>query len=166
MIESKQKSFWLLYLVMGLVFILSVIFNEYIDIAGVRPDILLIILIFLATREKKLIALCAAFFFGLIQDVVLPGDAEYWGLAPLLKTLLIFSFLKIIPLIGKFRGFILHLTVFSGFLVYFVFYNLFYYSGFMDPFVIFYRYALTETIYTFLIYLLLNMIFPSADQKR
>lgn len=163
MIENRTKNTWLPYLVMSVIFILSVIFNEYIDIAGVRPDILLIILIFLAKRETKFIAICAAFFFGIIQDVLLPGDALYWGLAPLLKTLLIFSFLKTIPLAGRIRAIILHLAIFSSFLIYFTLYNLFYYSSFMNPLVIFYRYALIETIYTFLIYLILNMIFPPAD---
>lgn len=166
MIDNRDKNSIIPYVLMGALFILSVIFNDYIDIAGVRPDILIIILIFLATREMPLIAICAAFVLGLLQDIILPGDVSYWGLAPLFKTLLIFSFLKLFPLIGRLRKVGFNLSVFLSFLIYFVFYNMLYYSGFMKPIVIFYRYSLTEAIYTFAIYLILNMIFPPADPKR
>ncbi len=166
MIESKAKSSWILYLVMAALFFLSVVFNEYVDIAGIRPDILLIMLIFLSIREKAVIAICCAFAFGLLQDMILPGNVQYWGLAPLFKTLLIFAFLKLFPLISRLRGFSFQLVILASFLLYFIFYTMFYYSGFMNSFAIFYRYALPASMYTFVIYLLLNMIFPQSDQAR
>ena len=91
MIDNKQHHFRTAYLVMSVLCVLSVIFNEYIGIAGIRPDILLIILFYLTFNERAIIAIVAAFVFGFLQDVFLPGSIQYWGLSPLFKTLLIFT---------------------------------------------------------------------------
>lgn len=166
MLENKQNRSWIVYLVMSIMFILAVTFNDFISIIGVRPDILLVFLIFLSLYEKPVIAIIAAFGFGFIQDVFLPGYIQYWGLSPLLKTLIIYGFLKLLPFIMRLKGFTFLLSLFGVILLHNVFYNLLYYSGYVKPFAAFYRYTLPETIYTFLILLLLNMIFPLNSKNR
>ena len=166
MIETKQNRLIAAYIIMSVLFILSVIFNDFISIAGVRPDILLIVLLFLAFNEKPIFVIIAAFAFGFLQDIFLPGSIQYWGLSPLFKTLIIYGLLKLLPFAERLRGFYFQLSVFSTIFLYYIFYNLLYYSGYVKPFVIFYRYSLPETLYTFLILLVLNMIFPLHNKNR
>ena len=61
--ENKQNRPLIAYIVLSILFILSVIFNDFISIAGVRPDILLVLVIFLVFNEKPIIAIAAAFGF-------------------------------------------------------------------------------------------------------
>ena len=166
MIETRQNKLIGAYVVMSILFILSIIFNDFISIAGVRPDMLLIILLFLVFNEKSIFAIIAAFGFGLLQDIFLPGSIQYWGLSPLFKTLIIYSLLKLLPFVERLHGIYFYLSVFTTISIYFLSYNLLYYSGYVKPFVSFYRYSLPETLYTFLILLVLNMIFPLHNKNR
>lgn len=166
MIETKQNRLIVAYIIMSILFIMSVVFNDFISIAGVRPDILLIVLLFLVFNEKPIIVIIAAFGFGFMQDIFLPGSIQYWGLLPFFKTLIIYGLLKLLPFVERLRGFYFQLSVFSTILLYYIFYNLLYYSGYVKPFVTFYRYSLPETLYTFLILLVLNMIFPLHNKNR
>ena len=166
MIETKTNRLIIAYLVMGLLFVAAVIFNDFISIAGVRPDLLMIILLYLIFNEKPAIAIIAAFGFGFLQDVFLPGYIQYWGLSPLLKTLIIYGLLKLLPFVERLRGFYFLLAVFGTVFVHNLLYDLLYYSGYVNPFVAFYRYAIPETVYTFLILLILNMIFPLNSKNR
>lgn len=166
MIENKTNRPIIVYIVLAILFVISVIFNDFISIVGVRPDILLIILIYLVFNEKPIIAIIAAFGFGFLQDVILPGYVQYWGLLPLVKTLVIYGLLKLLPFIERLRGLTFHLSVMLGILVYFIFYNLLYYAGYVRPFVAFYRYTIPETLYTFIILLILNIIFPLNNKNR
>lgn len=165
MMETKTNRPIIVYVILSVLFILSIIFNNFISIAGVRPDILLIALIYLVFNERPIIAIVAAFGLGLLQDVFLPGSIQYWGLSPLIKTLIFYGMLKLLPFIERLKGFTFQLSVFGSILLYYIFYNLLYYSGYVKPFVTFYRYSLPETIYTFLILLILNMIFPLHNKR-
>lgn len=166
MIETRQNKPVIAYVIMGLLFIMAVIFNDFISIAGVRPDILMIVLLYLVFNERPIIAIVAAFGFGLLQDLFLPGYVQYWGLAPLFKTLIIYILLKLSPFIMRLRGAYFLLAVLGTIFVHNVFYNLLYYSGYVKPFTVFYRYSLPETIYTFLILLVMNMIFPLNARNK
>jgi len=164
--ETNKNRSLIAYLVLALLFAAAVIFNDFISIAGVRPDLLMLLLLYLVFNEKPVIAIIAAFGFGFLQDVLLPGYIQYWGLAPLLKTLVIYGLLKLLPFIERLRGFYFLLAVLGSVFVHNIFYNLFYYSGYVNPFVSFYRYSFPETIYTFLILLVLNMVFPLNSKNR
>jgi len=166
MIEARQNRPFIAYLVMGVLFVVAVIFNDFISIAGVRPDMLMIILLYLVFNEKPIIAMIAAFGFGFLQDVFLPGYIQYWGLSPLLKTLIIYGLIKLLPFVERLRGFYFLLAVFGTVFVYNLFYDLFYFSGYVNPFTAFYRYALPETLYSFLVLLILNMVFPLNSKNR
>ena len=166
MIETKQNRPIVAYIIMGVLFALAVIFNDFISIAGVRPDILMIVLLYLVFKERPVIAIIAAFSFGFLQDVFLPGYIQYWGLSPLLKTLIMYGLLKLLPFIERLRGPIFYLSIMMVILVHNIFYNLLYYSGYVKPFTAFYRYSLPETLYTFLVLLILNMIFPLNTKNR
>ncbi len=165
MMETRTNRPIVVYSVLSILFILSIIFNNFISMAGVRPDILLILLVYLAFNERPIIAIIAAFSLGLLQDVFLPGSIQYWGLSPLIKTLIIYGTLRLLPFIERLRGLTFQLSVFGSILLYYILYNLLYYSGYVKPFVAFYRYSLPETIYTFSILLIINMIFPLQNKK-
>ncbi|MBW6457573.1 MAG: rod shape-determining protein MreD [FCB group bacterium] len=158
--ETNKKNTIISYVVLSILFVIGMIFNDFIGIAGIHPDILLIFLIFLTMKERPVFVIIAAFVFGLLQDMVYPGNLQFWGLSPLFKTLIIYVLIKLSPLIHRMRGGAFHLSMFGAIFVYYLLYNLLYYSGFVKPFIILYRYTLPETVYTFLIFLLLSAIFP------
>jgi rod shape-determining protein MreD len=154
------------YIVLVVLFIVSIIFNDFIGIAGIHPDILLIFLIFLAFNEKPVVALAAAFAFGFLQDIFLPGSIQYWGLSPLFKTLVIYGLLKLLPLFERLRGPAFFSALFAMILLYFFVYDLLYYSGYVKPFIVIYRYALPESLYTFLLLMVIHLIFPLKSNKK
>lgn len=163
--ENSQTNSRILYLVLGVLFIISTIFNDFIGIAGIHPDILLIILFFLVFNEKPIVVIIAAFVFGFLQDILLPGSVQYWGLSPLFKTLIAYILLKLLPFIQRFKGFIFYVSLFASMFIYYIFYNLLYYSGYVKPFIILYRYTIPETLYTFLLLLIINAIFPIHNKN-
>jgi rod shape-determining protein MreD len=158
--ENNKKNTLISYIVLVILFVIGMIFNDFIGIAGIHPDILLIFLIILAMNERPVFVIIAAFVFGILQDIVYPGSLHFWGLSSLIKTLLIYVLLKMLPLVRRMRGVAFHVSMFGTMFVYYLLYNLLYYSGFAKPFVILYRYTLPETAYTFLIFLVLSAIFP------
>lgn len=160
---DNLKSLWL-YLLLSVLFLLGMFFNDFISIAGIRPDMLLVFLVFLTFRERPVIAISAAFVFGLLQDLVLPGTIQYWGLSPLLKTLIIFALIKSMPLILRSRNIIFILSLFLTIFIYYLFYNLFYYAGYIYWLTVIYRYTIPETCYTFLLLMLIHMIFPLREK--
>jgi rod shape-determining protein MreD len=164
--ETNKKNIIISYIVLSILFVVGMIFNDYIGIGGIHPDMLLIFLFFLAFNEKPIIVITAAFIFGFLQDIFYPGSLQFWGLSPLFKTLLIYAFLKLLPFIRRLRGLIFYLSIFAAILVYYMFYNLLYYSGHIKPFIIFYRYTLPETFYTFMILLVVAMIFPPYTKSN
>lgn len=164
MISNEKKSSLILYPLLSLLFVLGILFNDFIGIAGIRPDILLVFLFVLALRESALIAIIAAFLFGLLQDLVLPATLQYWGLSALAKTLLLFILLKLLPLIIRQRNVLFFLSLFGMIFVYYLFYNLLYYAGYINWLTVIYRYTLPESAYTFLILMLVHMIFPLREK--
>ncbi|MDD3094721.1 MAG: hypothetical protein WC372_02165 [Candidatus Neomarinimicrobiota bacterium] len=164
MIVNEKKSSLILYPLLSLLFLIGIIFNDFIGIAGIRPDILLVFLFVIALRESSLIAIIAAFCFGLLQELVLPGALLYWGLSPLAKTLLVFTLLKTLPLILRSQKLVFFISLFGLIFVYYLFYNLLYYAGFINWLTVIYRYTVPESAYTFLILMLVHMIFPLREK--
>ncbi|MDZ7820673.1 MAG: rod shape-determining protein MreD [Candidatus Marinimicrobia bacterium] len=163
---TRTENFRLSYIVLSLLFVLSIILNNFIGIAGIHPDILLILLFYLAAREKPYIVLFAAFAFGFLQDIFLPGNIQYWGLSPLFKTLLAYALLKLRPFILRLKGFTHFAVVFGMMFLYFVFYDLLYYSGYIRLVAVLYRYAFPETAYTFLLFTAFQRIFPLGKKDK
>ncbi len=164
MMRNEKKSSLILYPLLSLLFILELLFNDFIGIAGIRPDILLVFLFVLALREKALIAIIAAFLFGLLQDLVFPGVLQYWGLSSLAKVLAVYVLLKLLPLCQQKRSFLFFLCSFLLIFFHFLFYNLFYYVGYLNWLFVIYRYSLPESLYTFLILMLIHMLFPLREK--
>ncbi|MBN2780451.1 MAG: hypothetical protein JXR21_00630 [Candidatus Marinimicrobia bacterium] len=164
--ETDQLRSRIVYIVMSVLFIVTVVFNDFIGIAGIHPDILLIMLFFLAMNEKPLIAIIMAFVFGFLQDIFLPGTLQYWGLSPLFKTLIVFGLIKLLPFWYRLKGFLFYLSIFGAMLSYSILYDLLYYSGYVKPLVILYRYAIPETLYTFAFLLIVSVIFPLKNRSN
>lgn len=69
----------------------STLFGRY-DLYGVRPDIALIVLIFLSNEASPVGCICYGFFIGFLQDVYTP---EYLGYNTFSMTIMAFLLSKI-----------------------------------------------------------------------
>jgi len=78
-----------------LVCLVQIFLAEYLTIRGIRPDFLLIFIIYIAMRNGSMMAIIYGFVFGFIEDTVSAGSV--FGLAPLTKSITGF-------LIGRFQG--------------------------------------------------------------
>jgi rod shape-determining protein MreD len=69
-------------LLLILAFVLQTTWVEFLVLSSLKPDLVLLVLIFLALREGPMAAMALGFFIGLLQDVYAPTDL---GLNALLK---------------------------------------------------------------------------------
>lgn len=77
------------------VFLIQLILIEYLTIRGIRPDFLLVFLVYIAMRNGSMAGVICGFVFGLIEDQISAGSML--GLAPLTKVITGF-------LIGRLQG--------------------------------------------------------------
>ena len=77
------------------VFFVQFFLSEYLMIRGIRPDFLLIFLVYIAVRHGSMTGVICGFVIGLLED--LTGVGSLFGLAPLTKSLTGF-------LIGRLHG--------------------------------------------------------------
>lgn len=74
------KRFFVIAVLIGMQYI----FNEFLDLNGIRPDLFFIILIYLAFRISPVRIVWAAFALGLIKDILF--HQTILGLSPLIMT--------------------------------------------------------------------------------
>lgn len=154
-----------LYIVFPVLFALSVLFNDTIAVFQSHPDILLIFIIYLVYNLKPGWVICCAFLFGFLQDVFLPGNIQYWGLAPLLKVLLAYAGIRFSFIWGDRRSPLFYIGLSVMVALYFILYNMMYYSGYADVGGILLRYTLPEYVYTLTLMFLINMILPINNKN-
>tara|TARA_B100000035_G_scaffold302901_1_gene300967 strand:- start:15925 stop:16407 length:483 start_codon:yes stop_codon:yes gene_type:complete len=81
-------------LLAGLTFILQFYLSEFMTIGSIRPDFLLIFVIYVSFQYGSFIGVIAGFSLGLLGDL---SDGSMFGLAPLTKSITGF-------LVGKLQG--------------------------------------------------------------
>ncbi|MDD3806761.1 MAG: rod shape-determining protein MreD [Candidatus Marinimicrobia bacterium] len=90
--KTKQTIKWVL-LIAGII-LLQYLFNELLDIKGIRPDLFLIFLIYLAFHLSPTQTVWVAFFLGMLEDLLF--HPMVIGLSPLLKTFTGFILAKLV----------------------------------------------------------------------
>ncbi len=80
---KKKLILKIILLIAGLA-LLQFIFNQFLDIKGIRPDLFFILLIYLAFRLSPTQTVWLAFTLGMLQDILF--HPSVLGLSPLIKT--------------------------------------------------------------------------------
>ncbi len=81
------------YLIAFLVFLITQIaFVPFIEISGVRPDVLLVFLVFFGMKRERITGTAAGFAIGLIQDLFTAGFLGAFALAKTLVGFLVQPF--------------------------------------------------------------------------
>jgi len=132
-----------------LAFVLQTTWIDFLEVYSIKPDLILLVLVYIALREGPLVAICMGFGVGFIQDVYHPADL---GLNALSKSLIGF-------VVGYGRSRIVadNIQVQIGLLFGAVlFHDLIYYTGtsaigVIDIPYFWFRYGLARAIYTALI---------------
>ena len=68
-----------------LAFVLQTTWIDFLEVYSLKPDLVLLVLVYIALREGPLVAICMGFGVGFIQDVYHPADL---GLNALSKSLI------------------------------------------------------------------------------
>ena len=152
-------------LVSLVVFLLQLIFADFLTINNIRPDFLIIYILYIALIYGRLVSIILAFIIGLISDLL--GVSSYLGLTPL--TLSITAYLSGF-LHGKYERllpyvfhscwlviFFLHFFILN----YFLFQSL-YISDKIDFLIIW----LTSSSYTLIFIFILQFFYPLKEASR
>lgn len=155
----KNKQHIKLFLGVLSVILLQYLFNELLDIQGIRPDLFFILLIYLAFRLSPTQTIWVAFSLGLLQDILF--HPSVLGLSPLIKTFSGFILARLIH-----QSF-LRVRVFSAIsavLLIFLSHVVFNWALFIEMPVQFnyvlINYSLPEFLYTGGLFLLANYFMP------
>ena len=75
-------------LLLLLAFALQTTWIDFLEVSSLKPDLILLVLIYIALRKGPLVATCMGFGIGFMQDIYLPVDL---GLNALAKSLVGFA---------------------------------------------------------------------------
>lgn len=153
-----MKKFLLLLGFSLLAIIFQIIIALWLSIQNIKPDFVLILVMFVALLQGRVFGQLYGFGIGLIIDII--GIGSFFGLSALSKTVAGF-------LAGYFknrRNRFNHITFYSIYvLVIFIHFAIFFLINFKSSDygtqLILLRYVLPETIYTSIIFILLDYIF-------
>jgi rod shape-determining protein MreD len=86
----------IVYYLLGsvVVVLLQTTFSELLSIHGIKPDVVVIYLVYIALAEKRSTATLAGFLLGLVEDIISTG---LYGISALTKSIAAF-------VAGSFRG--------------------------------------------------------------
>ena len=152
-------------LVSLVVFLLQLIFVDFLAINNIRPDFLIIYILYIALIYGRIVSIILAFIIGLISDLI--GVSSYLGLTPL--TLSITAYLSGF-LYGKYERLLPYIfhscwlaTFFLHFFIlnYFLFQSLFI-SDKSDFFIIW----ITSSSYTLIFIFVLQFFYPLKEASR
>jgi rod shape-determining protein MreD len=138
--------------------LLQVVFGSWLTICGIKPDFVLILVLFMAILNGRVFGQLFGFGMGLLMDII--GMGSFMGLSALSKTVAGF-------LAGYFKNHRnrINRLMFYGLnlLIIFIQFTIVYLINFksteMGTQYLFLRYIIPETVYTGLIFILLDYIF-------
>jgi rod shape-determining protein MreD len=138
--------------------LLQVVFGSWLTICGIKPDFVLILVLFMAILNGRVFGQLFGFGMGLLVDII--GMGSFMGLSALSKTVAGF-------LAGYFKNHRnrINRLMFYGLnlLIIFIQFTIVYLINFksteMGTQYLFLRYIIPETVYTGLIFILLDYIF-------
>ena len=152
-------------LVSLVVFLFQLVFIDFLTINNIRPDFLIIYILYIALIYGRLVSIILAFIIGLISDLL--GVSSYLGLTPL--TLSITAYLSGF-LYGKYERLLPYFfhsywlaTLFLHFFIlnYFLFQSLFI-SDKIDFFIIWFL----SSSYTLIFIFILQFFYPLKEASR
>ncbi|MEA3500491.1 MAG: rod shape-determining protein MreD [Candidatus Marinimicrobia bacterium] len=134
------------------VFLIQIFFNEYIEILGVKPDLILITLLISALYVSPVFLIFLGFVFGLMQDWLMLTPLI--GLSPLLKTILVFIVVKILQKFKSLQNILLFTIELLLIFFYFIIFNFISLLGVGLSFnEVFVNYCLPEFIYSGILFI-------------
>lgn len=147
------------FLVGLLVFLFQFFLSEYLTIRGIRPDFLLIYLVYIAMRSGSTTGVIGGFFIGFVEDLISAGSL--FGLAPLTKSITGFLIGRLHGKFPKMSPLVFHFVWVTILLIHFFFYI---YVRFQSVFVSsqpeFWMTWLATVIYTFVFVGIMQIILP------
>lgn len=102
------------------VLVLQLVLSEFLSVDGVRPDFLLIFLIYVSISEGSLAGVIFGFVLGLLEDLLSAGS--FLGLAPLTKCITGFLVGRLHGQFARMNPFIFHALWVGIVLFHFAFY--------------------------------------------
>ncbi|MBS1271632.1 MAG: hypothetical protein MAGBODY4_00764 [Candidatus Marinimicrobia bacterium] len=147
-----------------LILLLQLTLANWIRIAGIKPDFVMLLILYIGYREGKTAGILFGFVFGLLQDIA--AASAFVGVSPLIKSIVGFGagFLQ-----GKFRmvnPFILYgIGVLLIFLGTFLYFGIYYAASPIAFGTMLQRLILPSFIYTLVVGSLLLFIVP-IDVER
>ncbi|MCF7885672.1 MAG: rod shape-determining protein MreD [Candidatus Marinimicrobia bacterium] len=151
---------------LGLVFVglfLQLTLGEMISIQGIRPDFLLVVVILIGESKGKFQGELLGFLIGLVADGI--GISMLFGLSALSKTIagFISGFLRNKKSsMGVFYYYFIILTII---LIHFIIlFTIYYNSAQLELQYIVLRYVLPSSLYTFVVYVLVDNIYPRKNR--
>jgi len=139
--------------------LLQLFFSRLLDIKGIRPDFLLIVVVWIAYREDRFVGTILGFAIGLLQDIFEP---QFFGLSALAKS--IAGFIAGRPFYRD-----LNIKYWTGvnlginsFIHDFIYFNIYYLGTDASIFKTTFRYVIPGSFYT----LIIGIIFYNLLPKR
>lgn len=155
----------LLYSGIGLILLMvQGLLGPWLAIQKIRPDFLLIFVIFVGQKEGKVFGQLTGFVFGLLIDIL--GIGTFFGLSVFTKTIsgFIAGYLKDQKnKINIFSYYVVILLVL--FINFFLFYSIYYHSLNLSIQYRMARYILPSLIYTGVFYFLIEFIFSRHSER-
>ncbi len=146
------------------VLFLQMILSDFLTIRGLRPDFILIFVVYLSLRWGSLTGVVAGFILGLVEDILSAGSLM--GLAPLTKSLTGF-------LVGRLQGRYIRMSpvtfhaAWVGIMMahFFIFIYVNYQSVFETNSSIFWKTYIFSAVYTFIFIGMFQVIKPLSTIK-
>ncbi len=145
------------------VLLLQTIFSPWMMIGEIRPDFVLIMVLFVGRMNGRVYGQLFGFSFGLIIDFI--GIGSFVGLSALAKTIAGFLSGYLVRKKGRLSLFSFHSI---NFVIMFIHFSIIFLVNFKNIDIelqfILLRYALPSTIYSGIIYFLLDYILPIDNE--
>jgi len=142
-----------------LAILLNIIVSPWLAIQGIKPDFVLILLLFVSALKGRVFGQSYGFGIGLIVDII--GIGSFLGLSALTKTIAGFlsgNFKNSRSRINNFTFYGINLIII--FIHFAIFYLINYKSCDYSTQFIILRFVIPETIYTSVAFILIDYIFP------
>ena len=155
----KKTNFFIITLI---IFLFQIFFTDSLTISNVRPDFLIIYILYTSLIFGRLLSVTLAFFLGILVDLF--SASSYFGLAPLALSISAYFFGYLQGKYGRLLPYIFHLFWISTFFLHFFIINYFlfqslYISEKLNFFIIWFA----SSFYTLIFIFILQFFYPLKE---
>lgn len=149
----------LFYIFLGLIaFLLQSAANSLIDIGGIRPDFLVIAVVWLAHREGALTGTLVGFGIGILQDSL---EIDFFGLSVFTKSITGFVAGKLFQTEHKNKlSFTILILAISSLIHELLYFQIFYIGSGNEFFSVVFRYVIPGFLYTLIFGIVIYSVLP------